>query len=105
MNLHLQDKYTKTIIFSAIYEQNIELVKYIISKNIVIDYYTIIYTFSPLRTAINLNFINGAKLIWNKIKNTYNYESTNRNLENIAHFLLNRDMFNSCKKLLLGLIR
>jgi len=91
-NLHLQDKYTKTIIFSAIYEQNIELVKYIISKNIVIDYYTIIYTFSPLRTAINLNFINGAKLIWNKIKNTYNYESTNRNLENIAHFLLNRDI-------------
>jgi hypothetical protein len=91
-NINLRDTEDQTIIFQAIHRKDLELVKFILSKNVDVDYYTIMNTFHSLKTAININFIEGANLIWNKIKDNFNYELTNRNLENIAHFLLTKKL-------------
>lgn len=80
----------QTIIFQALFKKNIKIINFILSFNVDIDYYTIVNTIHPLKTAINMNFMEAADLIWNKIKKTFNYELTNRNLENIAHFLLKK---------------
>jgi len=88
--INLRDSEDKTLIFPALQNNNIKLIKYLISKNIDIDYYTIINTYYPLKTAIYLGFMDAYDLIWNHIKPKFNYELTNRNLDNIAHFLLKR---------------
>jgi hypothetical protein len=89
-NLNLRNKDDETIIFQAIHKKDIKLLKYLLTKNIDIDYYTVFTTYHPLKTAINNNYLPIIELIWNKIKNTFNYTLTNRNLETIAHFLLKR---------------
>lgn len=88
--INLRDPEDKTLIFSALYNNYIKVVKYLISKNIDIDYYTFINTYNPLKTAICIKFVDAYNLIWNHIKNTFNYELTDRNMENIAHFLFYR---------------
>lgn len=89
-NLNIRASDDTTIIFPAIHRKDIKLIKYMLSKDVDVDYYTILNTFHPLKTAININFMDAADLIWYKIKKTFNYELTNRNLETIAHFLLKR---------------
>jgi len=89
--LNLRDTQDESLIFPAIHKRDIELVKYLLINDVDINYYTIMYTYNPLKTAININFLDAANLIWNKIKNNFNYELTNRNLENIAHFLLKKN--------------
>jgi hypothetical protein len=88
--LKLRDIQDESLIFPAIHKKDIELVKYLLINNVDHNYYTIMYTYNPLKTALNINFLDAANLIWNKIKNNFDYELTNRNLENIAHFLLKR---------------
>jgi len=87
--INLRDFDDQTLIFPALHNKNIKLIKYLISKNIDIDYYTIIDTYHPLRIAFFINFIDAYNIIWNHIKKNFNYELTNKNLDNIAHFLLN----------------
>ena len=89
--INLRDNEDKTIIFPAIYKKDITLLNYIISKKVDIDYYTFINTYHPLKYAINNNFLEGAKIIWNTIKNNFNYELTNNKLETFAYFLLNNN--------------
>jgi hypothetical protein len=89
-NINMRNYEDQTIIFQALDRKEIDVIKFVLSSNVDIDYYTIFNTFHPLKTAININFMEAADLIWNKIKNTFNYEATNRNLENIAHFLLKK---------------
>ena len=89
-DINQRDTEDQTIIFQALFKKNIKIIKFILSFNVDIDYYTIVNTIHPLKTAINMNFMEAADLIWNKIKKTFNYELTNRNLENIAHFLLKK---------------
>lgn len=86
--INLRDLEDQTLIFPALHTNNIELIKYLISKNIDIDYYTFMNTYHPLKTSIYINFMDAYKIIWNHIKFKFNYELTNRNLDNIAHFLL-----------------
>jgi hypothetical protein len=88
--INLRDLEDQTLIFPALHTNNLKLVKYLLLKNIDIDYYTIINTYHPLKTAIFIGFMEAYDIIWNHIKLKYNYELTNRNLENIAHFLLHR---------------
>jgi hypothetical protein len=89
-DINQRDTEDQTIIFQALFKKNIKIINFILSLNVDIDYYTIVNTIHPLKTAINMNFMEAADLIWNKIKKTFNYELTNRNLENIAHFLLKK---------------
>lgn len=86
----LKNNMDQSLIFPVLHINNIKIVKYLISKNIDIDYYTVINTFHPLKTALHIGFMEAYNLIWDHIKSTFNYDLTNKNLENIAHFLLNR---------------
>lgn len=86
--LNTRDELDETIIFPALHYSDINLVKYIISHNVDINYYTNVNTYHPLKTALYIGFIDAYNLIWNTIKSNFDYELTNRNLENIAHFLL-----------------
>ena len=88
--LNLRDNEDQTLIFPALHKNDIKIVKYLLAKNITIDYYTIIFTYHPLKTALFIGFLDAYDLLWDQIKKTFNYELTNRNLENIAHFLLYR---------------
>jgi hypothetical protein len=83
-----RDKDDFNCIFPAIYTDNIEIVQFLLDSNIDVDYYSIINTIHPLRYACSKKNYKIYELIWNYIKKDYNYESTNKNLDNIAHFLL-----------------
>ena len=85
-----RDTEDQTIIFQALFKKDIKIINFILTLNVDIDYYTIVNTYHPLKTAINLNLMDAADLIWNKIKKNFNYELTTRNLENIAHFILKK---------------
>jgi hypothetical protein len=91
-NINMRNNEDQTIIFQALDRKDIDVIKFILSSNVDIDYYTMFNTFHPLKTAININFMEAADLIWDKIKNTFNYEATNKYLENIAHFLLKKKL-------------
>ena len=86
--LNIRDEEDQTIIFPALHTKKLKLVKYIISKDVDINYYTFFNTFNPLKTAHFINFIPAYELIWKHIKDKFNYTLTNRKLQNIAHYLL-----------------
>ena len=88
--INLRSPHGETLIFPALHTNYIKLIKYLMLKNIDIDYYTIMNTYHPLKTAIYIGFMDAYDLLWNHIKPKFNYELTNRNLDNIAHFLLYR---------------
>ena len=76
------------LIFNAILKQNIDIIKFLIKKKIDINYYTVDNTYHPLRTAFISNNLELYSLIWNYVKPTYNYASTNKTLDTMAHFIL-----------------
>jgi hypothetical protein len=81
-----------------IIKSDTDIIKYLIDKKIDLDYYTFNDTYHPLRSIYKSYLLSQDprrfaidktyELYWNGIKDTYNYESTNRFLDNIAHFLL-----------------
>ena len=84
--LNTREEQDLGLIFTAISMRNDKFIKYLIKRKIDLDYYTIYHSFHPLRSAWKYPI--AFELIWNAIKDTYNYSSTNKNLENIAHFIL-----------------
>jgi hypothetical protein len=84
----LRDQNDMNLIFSAIEKNSKILLEFLLNYEITVDYYTIIYTSHPLRIAFSNKNMDLYSIIWNKIKKKYNYELTNRFLENIAHHLL-----------------
>ena len=81
------------IIFPAILKNDIKLINYLIKRNVDIDYYTTINTYHPLRYSLHNNLFDIYKILWKHIKNTYNFTSTDKNLNNIAHYILNKDIY------------
>ncbi len=88
LNIRMEIGVEYGLIFTAIFKDNIEIIKYLINKKIDVDYYTIIYTYHPLRFALKYNNLAIYSLIWNYIKPTYNYASTDKLLDTMAHFIL-----------------
>ena len=88
---------------NLMFTEKIEIVKFLLDNNkqIDIDYYTIITTLHPLRNAFMTRNFGLCQLLWNKIKDTFNFEATNKYLENIAHSLLK---LNSDDKLILEIL-
>ena len=84
--LNMREEQDLGLIFTAISVRNDKFIKYLIKRKIDLDYYTIYHYFHPLRSAWKYPI--AFELIWNVIKDTYDYSSTNKNLENIAHFIL-----------------
>ena len=75
---------------NLIFTDKIEIVKFLLNLNLKldIDYYTIITTINPLRNAFMSRNFELCQILWNKIKDIFNFEATNKYLENIAHSLL-----------------
>uniref|UniRef100_A0A6C0DAC8 Ankyrin repeat protein n=1 Tax=viral metagenome TaxID=1070528 RepID=A0A6C0DAC8_9ZZZZ len=90
--IQLRDIDDETLIFPALHRKDIQLVNYIISKNVNINYYTLINTYHPLKTAFNIGFMEAYNIIWKNIKSQFDYNLTNRNLENILHYLLKNNI-------------
>ena len=92
--IDLKDDNGFSVVFPAIINDNLNMVKYFIKKGHDIDYYIPVHTSNGFRVAyyreikeLNKNKI--AKFIWNKIKKTHNFEETNKYGENLAYFILN----------------
>jgi len=75
---------------NLMFTEKIEVIKFLLDNNkqIDIDYYTLITTLHPLRNAFMTRNLQLCQLLWNKIKDNFNFEATNKYLENIAHSLL-----------------
>jgi hypothetical protein len=86
---------------NLIFTGKLEVVKFLINFDIDIDYYTIITTLHPLRNAFMSKNLEICQLLWNKIKDKFIFEATNKYLENIAHSLLK---LNSDNKLILEIL-
>lgn len=93
--INVRDVNDQTLIFDALQNKDLKLIEYLIEKKINIDYYTLFNTYHPLKTAFNINFVNAYELIWNNIKLKFDYTRTDRNLNNIAHFLLLNNFVNT----------
>jgi hypothetical protein len=96
-NLNIRNNSDESLIFPTIEKKDIIILKYLLSKNVDCNYYTIIYTNHPFKLSIHYNFYDGAILLWEKIKNIFNYELTNCYLENILHFILKRELLITLK--------
>jgi len=86
LNIRMENEYG--LIFTAIFNHNIEIIKYLIEKKIDVDYYTIYNTHHPLRFAFKYKNLEIYSLIWNYIKPTYNYASTDKTLDTMTHVIL-----------------
>lgn len=85
---NIRDSDDYNLIFPVLINSFENILKYLFSTNLIIDYYTIINTVHPLRMAFTNKNIKIYSLVWNYIKKNYDYETTDKNLNNIAHFLL-----------------
>jgi hypothetical protein len=89
--LNLRQEGEIGLIFTAILKKNISIINFLLEKKINVDYYTFIHTYHPLRTALISNDLEIYSLIWNYIKPTYNYSSTNKIIDTMAHFILKQN--------------
>ena len=92
---NLVDNYGKGIIYSIIDSNDIDLLEYVIKKDIDLDKYTSLFTMHPFISAYVKDANNKdkkykmSKMIWNNIKETHNFESTNKFNENMAFIIFN----------------
>jgi len=90
--LNIRNLSDESLIFTAIEIKDTKVLKFLLENNVDANYYTIILTNHPLKIAIYNQFYSGAKLIWDYIKDKFNYNLTNCYLENILHFILKNDL-------------
>ena len=97
--LNLIDFNGKGIIYYVIESSDVKLLKFLYKNNIEFDKYIPIYTLHPFIFAYELELINKdnkfqmSNFIWNKIKDTHNFLSTNKFGENIAFSILKNRVF------------
>jgi len=92
--INVKNEIGEGIILNAIETINLELLDYLLKRNIDIDYYTFIKTDNPLTMSIYYDILNNQNLLTNKILdklvniNSNFYTSTNKYGDNIAHSIL-----------------
>jgi len=87
-NLNIYNTADQNLIFPVIFKKRLSILKYLIDKNLVLDYYTFYNTYHPLIFSYRNKFMDGYALIWKHIKSNFNYNATNKYLDNIGHVLL-----------------
>jgi hypothetical protein len=101
--IDILDTQGKTIVYAVIIANNYELLKYLIDKELDMDKYTSVYTWHPFISCYNFETNNSSgkskykmsKLIWNNIKDTHNFNSTNKYGENLAYSIMNSRLISS----------
>lgn len=100
-NLNILNNRGQTIIYPAIESNNFKIVKFLIENNVEIDKYIPIFSLHPFVSAYEFECFNDkndfkiSKLIWDNIKDTHNFESTNKFGENIPFIILKDRIFNN----------
>jgi hypothetical protein len=85
---NLRDSEDINILFSAITRNDIKLIKFLLDSGIESNYFTMVNTYSPLMFTYFNNNLKITKIVWDHIKNNFDYSATTKSNENIAHFLL-----------------
>ena len=85
---NLRDSEDINILFSAITRNDTKLIKFLLDSGIESNYFTMLNTYSPLMFSYFNNNLKITKIIWDHIKNNFDYTATSKSNENIAHFLL-----------------
>ena len=85
---NIRDSEDLNLLFSAITKNDTKLVKFLLDSGIDSNYFTMGYTVSPLMFSYFNNNLKITKIIWDHIKDTFDYTITTNTNENIAHFLL-----------------
>jgi len=85
---NLRDSEDINILFSAITRNDIKLIKFLLDSGIESNYFTMVNTYSPLMFTYFNNNLKITKIVWDYIKNNFDYSATTKSNENIAHFLL-----------------
>ena len=88
------DSSAKTLIYYIIDSNDIDLLKFVIEKEIDLDKYTSIFTrhpflYSYFKDSNSDKDFKMTKLIYNNIKETHNFDSTNKFYENIVFVIMN----------------
>lgn len=97
--LNLLNSNGKGIIYYAIESDNLDIIKFLVEEDVDIDKYIPIYTYHPFIFAYEFELTNKdndftiSKYIWDSIKDTHNFKSTNRFGENIAFSILKDKLF------------
>lgn len=98
--LNLVDYKGHTIVYPVIDSNNLDLLKFLVKNNVEIDKYVPIFSLHPFVYAYEYELYNNknkfqmSKYIWKNIKDTHNFESTNKFGENIAFMVLKHRIFN-----------
>ena len=90
---NIRDNEDINLLFSAITRNDTQLVKFLLDSGIECNYFTMVNTYSPLMFSYFNNNLKITKIIWEHIKNIFDYSATTKSNENIAHFLLKNNYF------------
>jgi hypothetical protein len=90
---NLRDDEDTNLLFPAISRNDKKIINFLLENNIESNYFTMINTISPLMFTYLNNNLKITKIIWDHIKNIFDYEALCRYLENIAHFILKNQYF------------
>nr|QFG74764.1 MAG: hypothetical protein [Megaviridae environmental sample] len=86
------DNLGNNILYPIVLNNDIVLLKYFYKKPVDFNSYTPINTYHIFKLAYNKGIISKdyemAKLIWDKIKNTHDFTETNKNGDNLVHYIL-----------------
>ena len=97
------NKRGSNMVLATIEGDDLDLLKYLVKNNMEIDKYIPIYTTHPFIFAYEKELVNNKKgknkyaiseYIWNEIKDTHNFESTNKFGENLAFSLIKNRLLN-----------
>lgn len=85
---NIRDSEDFNLLFSAITRNDNNLINFLLNSSIESNYFTMVNTYSPLMFSYFNNNLKITKIIWDHIKNNFDYTATTKSNENIAHFLL-----------------
>jgi len=92
---NIRDTEDLNLLFSAITRNDTKLVNFLLDSGIDSNYFTMVNTYSPLMFSYFNNNLKITEIIWDHIKNIFDYTVTTKSNENIAHFLLKNNYVDS----------
>ena len=85
---NLRNNFDDNLIFITLYNKDSKLLSFLLKNNIEANYYSYYEFMTPLMYSYLYSNLEITKQLWDHIKNDFNYNNFNDDMENIAHFLL-----------------
>lgn len=90
---NLRDNEDLNLLFPAITRNDQKLILFLLDNQIESNYFTMIDTINALMFSYFNNNLKITKIIWDHIKDIFDYTLTNKFMENIIHFILKNNYF------------